>query len=188
MIIIVDIDNVLNNLAEKTIELYNALSDKNIQMSDITTYNFSECLPQEDANGITELFKKQGLWSSLTPLSDSQWGLKALVNMGHKIYLATATHPENFAWKVEWIAKYYPFIEDKDIIRIINKSLLKCDIMIDDCLDNLTSSICDRICFDYPWNRDVSKDFAYDIMRAYNWKDIVDIIDNMERKNKEWEK
>lgn len=185
MIIAVDIDNVLNNLAEKTLEFYNALSDKNIQMSDISTYNFAECLPQKEADGITELFKKYELWDSLTPLSDSQWGLKALVNMGHEIYLATATHPENFAWKVEWIEKYYPFIDTRNIIRIVNKSLLKCDVMIDDCLDNLIGNMCERICFDYPWNRDASKDFAYDVIRVYNWKDIIDMIDNIERKDEE---
>lgn len=188
MIVVVDIDNVLNNLTEKTIELYNTLSSKNIQMSDIITYNFANCLPQEDADGITELFKKRELWSSLTPLADSQWGLKTLMNMEYEVYLATATHPENFAWKVEWIEKYYPFINTHNIIRIVNKSLLKCDVMIDDCLDNLTGNICERICLDYPWNRDASKDCAYDILRAYSWKDIIDIINNIERKNKEWEK
>ena len=188
MIICVDIDNVLNNLTEKTIELYNALSDKNIQMSDITTYSFAECLPQEDADAIIELFQKQELWDALSPLSDSQWGLKTLLNTGHEIYLATATHPDNFAWKVAWIEKQYPFIDTHNIIRIVNKNLLKCDVMIDDCLDNLIGNMCERICFDYPWNRDDSKDFAYDVIRVYNLKDITNIINDMERKDREWEK
>jgi 5'(3')-deoxyribonucleotidase len=188
MIIAVDIDNVLNDLAEKTINLYNEISGNNIQMSDITTYDFNECVPPEDADAIVELFKKQELWDSLMPLTDSQAGLKTLVNMGHEIYLATATHPENFMWKVEWIKKYYPFINTDNIIRIINKGLLKCDVMIDDCLDNLISNMCNRICLDYPWNRQADKEFAYDIVRVYNWKDIVNIINKLERKEKEWEK
>ena len=70
----------------------------------------------------------------------------------------------------------------------MDKSLLKCDIMIDDCLDNLTSNICERICLDYPYNRDASRDYAYDIYRAHNWRDIVSIINEIERKIKEWEK
>ena len=39
MIICVDIDGVLNNLMEKTLELYNTRNNKNIQMSDIKTYD-----------------------------------------------------------------------------------------------------------------------------------------------------
>lgn len=188
MIIVVDIDGVLNDLMFKTLDLYNLRNNTNIKLTDITTYNFADCLPQQDADGIIELFKEKELWDSLMPLTDSQAGLKTLVNMGHEIYLATATHPENFMWKVEWIKKYYPFIDTDNIIRIINKGLLKCDVMIDDCLDNLISNICDRICLDYPWNRQADKEFAYDIIRVYNWKDIVNIINKLERKEKEWEK
>ena len=59
MMLCVDCDNVLNNLTEKTLELYNSQSGKNIQMSDIISYNFYECLPQEDADGIVSLFKEK---------------------------------------------------------------------------------------------------------------------------------
>lgn len=188
MIICVDIDNVLNNLAERTLALYNEASGKNIQISDITAYRFDECLSNEDANGLIELFSQQELWESLVPLFDSQWGLKTLVNSGHEVYLATATHPENFAWKIEWVKKYYPFIRTNNVIRIVNKGLLRCDLMVDDCLDNLISNMCHRVCLDYPWNRDATKEFAYDIVRAYNWQDIVNIINTIERKDEEWEK
>ena len=69
----------------------------------------------------------------------------------------------------------------------MDKSLLKCDVMIDDCLDNLISNICERICLDYPWNQSKEKDFVYSIYRAKSWKDIVNIINDIERKDKEWE-
>ena len=71
----------------------------------------------------------------------------------------------------------------------MDTSLLKCDVMIGDCLDNLAGgNICEKICLDYPYNRDTSKDYAYDIYRANNWRDIVYIINDIERKIKEWEK
>ena len=65
MIIMCDLDAVLNDLIPKTLSLYNSRTGKNIQASDITTYNFSECLSEEDANGIIELFKEKELWDSL---------------------------------------------------------------------------------------------------------------------------
>ena len=69
----------------------------------------------------------------------------------------------------------------------MDKSLLNVDILVDDCMDQLTKSICERVVLDYPWNRNENKDMVYDIYRAYCWKDIVNIINKIERKNKEWE-
>jgi 5'(3')-deoxyribonucleotidase len=188
MIIVCDIDSVLNDLIPKTLALYNSRTGKKIRLSNITTYKFYECLPQEVADGICELFKEKELWDSLEPAHDSQWGLKTLINNGHEVYLATATLPENLPWKVQWIKKYFPFIDTQNIICIQNKGLLKCHIMIDDCLDNLTSNICERIVINHPWNQNKTKEYVYDIHRAYSFKDVVNIIKKIERKDMEWEK
>lgn len=186
MMLCVDCDNVLNNLTEKTLELYNSQSGKNIQMSDIISYNFYECLPQEDADGIVSLFKEKELWDSLEPIKDSRWGIKALIEKGHKVVFATATHECNFEWKCQWMKEKFPMISIDDIIRISDKSLLRADIMIDDCLEQLTRSSCDRICLDYPYNRNDEKDFIYDIKRAYDWVDIIKFVEEIERREEEW--
>ena len=186
MILCVDCDNVLNNLTEKTLELYNSQSGKNIQMSDIISYNFSECLPQEDADGIVSLFKEKELWDSLEPIKDSRWGIETLMNLGHRVIFATATHECNFEWKCQWLKKYFPIINTDDIVRIIDKSLIRADVIIDDCLEQLVGSCCERICFDMPWNQNKEKDFIYDIYRMYSWTDIINIINDIERKNEEW--
>ena len=186
MIIVCDIDCVLNNLIEQALHIYNSRSCKNIRQSDITSYNFFECLSEDDANGIMSLFKEKELWDSLTPIKDSEWGLQTLIHKGHRVCLATATDPTNFQWKIDWLKKYFPFVNADSVIRIVDKSLLRADIMIDDCLDNLIGNICERICLDYPWNRSDSKDYAYDIYRAKNWIDIVNIINDIERKDEEW--
>jgi 5'(3')-deoxyribonucleotidase len=183
-----DIDGILNDLTAKALMLYNSRNNKNIHLSDITAYSFSECLPREDADGICELFKDKELWDSLDPLPGSQKGLRTLINNGHNVYLATATLPENFQWKIEWLKKYFSFLCADNVIRITNKGLLKCDVMIDDCIDNLTSNLCERVVLDAPWNRNKTKDTVYDIKRAHNWNEIVKIINDLERKNKEWEK
>lgn len=186
MTIVCDVDDVLNDLSQKVVELYNARSGKNLQVSDITSYNFSECLPQEDADALCALFQEKELWDSLEPIPGSQNGLKKLIQQGHKVYLATATHYKNFAWKMEWLNKHYSFFDHKNVIRIIDKSLLKTDVMIDDCLDNLINNVCERICIDKPWNRSSLKDYTYDIYRVSNWNEIPNVINDFERKSKEW--
>lgn len=188
MIIMCDVDNILNSLAERTIEIYNSRNNKNIQVSDIVSYNFYDCLPKEDADGIVSLFKEKSLWDSLRPLEGSQNGLKQLIKKGHRVYLATATDPINFEWKMAWIKQYYPFIPDDNVIRIMDKSLLKCDVLIDDCLDNLISSSTERVTLDYPWNHNELKDYAYGIRRAYNWSDINNIINDIDKEMKKWER
>ena len=188
MIICVDIDATLNDLIDKTLEMYNMTYGKNIQIDDITTYHFCDCLTQEDAQGLEALFKEKKLWDSLRPLPGSQSALKQLIKKGHQIYLATATDPINFSWKIDWLKRYFSFIPSDNVIRIMDKSLLKCDILIDDCLDNLTSVFCERITLNYPWNQSRSKEIAYDIKRAFSWGDIIDIVNTIEREMKEWER
>lgn len=187
MTIVVDVDNILNNLTERALSIYNKRYGKSIQITDITAYNFHDCMQAEDADAIVELFQEKELWDSLSPLSGSQKGLKRLIDCGHDIYLATATHPNNFVWKVEWLKKYFPFISPSRIIRIVNKGLLTCDIMVDDCLGNLMTCSCHRVTIDYPWNRDKNKSYVYDIHRAKSFSEVVDIINTIERKeNEEW--
>ena len=188
MIIVCDIDNCLNDLMAKTLTLYNSCNGKNIQLSDITTYNFSGCLPKEDVDGICALFKEKELWDSLIPLPKAQKVLQQLVNEDHQVYIATATDPINFNWKCAWMESHFPFIPTDNIIRISNKGLLKCDVLIDDSMEQLINSVSERICFDYYWNRNSEKDYVYDIYRAKNhWNDVINIIRTIERKDRIWE-
>ena len=187
MRICVDIDDILCNLVQAGLELYNSKSNKNIQPSDLTSYYLHKCLPSDEADAILEIFNGKEIFQHLKPVPDSQWGLETLINQGHQVFLATATPYHAFASKVDWVCKYFPYVSYKNIICIKDKSILNCDVMIDDNLDNLTKNICERIVLDAPWNRDKNKDFVYDIYRAHNWKDIVKAINNIERKEREWE-
>lgn len=186
MIICVDCDNVLNNLTDKALELYNLRSGNNIKLEDITTYSFYDCLSMKDADEIISLFKEKELWDSLSPLPGAQNVLSKLVKTGHIIYIATATNPCNFEWKVNWLAKYYDFIPENNIIRIVNKSLLRADILIEDSLDNIKNSFCEPICLDYPWNQNSSMDYIFDIHRIKSWYEIEDVINNIEEENRKW--
>ena len=143
MIIMCDLDGILNNLVPKTLDIYNATTGSNIQMSDITKYHLTECLSEEDANNIYKLWGQKILWDSLEPLPDAQWGIETLLNTGHKVFIATATYCEQFDWKLSWMQQHFPMIDTKHIIRINDKSLLRGDVLIDDNIDNLANSCCE---------------------------------------------
>lgn len=77
-----DCDEVLNNLIEKTLELYNARHSTQLAFDSFTEYDFYKCLPFEDAEELTAMFLKKELWDSLSPAPDSQWGVKNLLIVG----------------------------------------------------------------------------------------------------------
>lgn len=187
MRICVDIDDILCDLVPAGLALYNAKTNKNIQPSDISLYYLHECFSAEEADAILEIFNGEEIFKHLKPVKDAQWGLETLINQGHNVFLATATPYHTFASKVDWVCKHFPYVSPRSIICIKDKSVLNCDVMIDDNLDNLTKNVCERIVLDCPWNRDKNKDFVYGIHRAHSWKDIIKIISEIERKEKEWE-
>lgn len=187
MIICVDWDCVLNNLMDKTLEIYNAQSGKNIQMSDLTSYNFYDCLDKEDADGIMRLFKNKTMWDALTPVQGSKDGLRKLLDAGHRVYVVTATATENWPWKISWFKKHFPFFNVDNIVRMIDKSLFKCDIMIEDNYDQLVKNkLCHKIIFNYPWNADEDKDWVHGTYRCNNWGEIVDAVNKIKEEVETW--
>lgn len=187
MIIACDWDNIINNLTEKVLEIYNTQNGKNIQISELTSYNFYDCLAKEDADGIVKLFKNKTMWDSLVPIEGSRDGLQKLIDAGHRVYLVTATAPENFNWKIQFLKKHFPFFNSDNVIRLMDKSLMKCDVLIEDCTDQLIKhKLCYRVCLDYPWNRN-TKDFTYGIYRCKNWNEILEAVNKIEKEIKKYE-
>ena len=184
----IDFDSTLFPTMEKVIDIYNKNHNTSIDVSQITMYNLHDNFPADVADVLIELFVYKDVYSSLQPYKGAIRAVKALAEQGHEIYVATSTDVRNMEWKEELLQKHFPFIPKKNLIRIHNKALLNVDVIVDDRLDNLKSTFADRICFDQPWNRDESADFAYDIYRINHWGEIINVINTIERKNKEWEK
>ncbi len=186
--IAIDFDSTLFPTMERVIELYNKRHSTSLDMSQITMYNLHDNFPADVADELIELFVEKELYSSLQPYKGAIRAVKALAEQGHEIYIATSTDVRNMEWKEELLQKHFPFIPKKNLIRIHNKSLLNVDVLVEDKLDNLKSTFADRICFDQLWNRDEEADWVYSIYRIHYWGEIINIIQNIERKDKEWEK
>ena len=186
--IAIDFDSTLFPTLEKVIEIYNGQHNDTLQLSQITTYSFYECLDQSIADELLELFCDKEAYNNLLPYKGAVKSVKTLVEQGHEVYIATSTDVRNMEWKEELLQKHFPFIPKNNLIRIHNKALLNVDVMIEDKMENLTQTFASRICYDQPWNRDAGKDFAYSVYRVHHWGEIINIINEIERKNKEWKK
>jgi 5'(3')-deoxyribonucleotidase len=70
-------------------------------------------------------------------------------------------------------------VPKKNIICIGNKGLLNCDVLIDDCVDNLLANkLCNRVLFDCCWNQHVHDD-VHLITRVHNWDEIIKVVDEI---------
>lgn len=186
--IAIDFDSTLFPTMEKVIELYNKKHGTQLDMSQITTYNLHDSFETSVADELIELFVEKSVYDRLRPYDGAIRAIKLLAEQGHEIYIATSTDVRNMEWKEHLLQKHFPFIPKHNLIRIHNKSLLDVDVLIEDNIDNLTQTFVYRICFDQLWNRNEHKDYAYDIARISHWSEVVNIINNIERKEKEWKK
>lgn len=186
--IALDFDETLFPTLEKVIEIYNRRHGTNIELSQITTYSLYDSFEQTVADEFVELFVDKEVYSSLQPYKGAVRSVKAMIEQGNEVYVATSTDVRNMEWKEELIQKHFPFIPKKNLIRIHDKSLLNVDVLVEDKLDNLKNTFADRICFSQPWNQNERADWVYGIYRIHHWGEILNVINTIERKNREWEK
>lgn len=181
MIIACDVDNVLNNLTESVLKVYNADHNDNLKIKDIKSYGIEEYVKPEFKKGFPSLFLDKRVWKGISVMPGCVEVLKKWHDNGHEIYFVTATNTENMHKKAEWLQRTFPFMDvRKNLICMQKKQMLSgnIDILIDDCIDNLDNGKYHSIVFDYPWNQDEYRvpgsPFNYRFLshRAYNWEDV----------------
>ena len=189
MITLVDIDNILNNFTETCLYLYNHDKGTSFNVSNILQYDITESLHITNK----EEFRQNYLCNSTVvdycrPLPEAPKYLEKITKLS-QVYLVTARDWTQLTNIQAWVSKFYPFIKDNQIIRCQDKSMVRGDILIDDCLDNLVSFPGGKIVLDYPWNRYSVEDYDMDIplvpdltnfiFRTTDWKHIYQTIKTM---------
>lgn len=183
MIVACDFDNIICDLHKTVVEIFNKRYKTNYTFEDFHDYDIENCLPVKEATAMKKLYVESGIYKHVTPIAGAQDGLKKIMNMGHQIYIVSDSSPKIYNEKCEWIKHFLPFIDESHIVAMKHKHLFKCDVLIEDNMQNLLASpYCDKICLDYPWNRAVHEDYIYDIYRCQNWKQIIDAVNKINEK------
>lgn len=178
-IIAVDCDNVICNLQEVVIELFNKRYNAHYTMEDFTEYDVMNVLPTQDGIVMRDMYGEHGLYEKVKPYSGASECLQKLINSGHNVYFVTDAIPKTYGEKVEFIKRYFPFIDESHIVCMKHKHMFMADVLIEDNLSNLlASSYYHRICYNQPWNQS-KKDWIYDIHRCYNWEDVVAAVNKI---------
>ena len=186
MIINVDIDNTVNDFAQKVISVYNKLYNESIQYDDVVDYDFKQ-LTKIPRSCLEELFfQNDHFFEELEPIQDSVNQIQRLVNDGHKIKFVSAADYSIVKSRVDFVKKYFPYLDVNDsLILTKDKQFLWADFVIDDCPKNLknVNRNCRFILFDSPWNRHIrAEDWVANprnldkYVRCSNWEQVVDVI------------
>lgn len=170
--ILCDIDGVVDNLVECILEKYNEKYHDNLQIKDITQYDMNKFTKPECENVMLE-FCNDDTISRMLPLEGSVEAVTKLMEK-HNFYFVTSTYPQNVGYKHEWLKRFFPLYNEKNLIVAYNKEVIRGDILIDDCASNMSNNVEMNLLYNQPWNMEVQtiKNFR----RVYSWENILDYI------------
>lgn len=173
----IDIDNVINNLAEILLKVFNEDTGQNVKLSDIKSYYIERWVDSKYSDKITALFADKRVWKQISLVDNCRNFIQKLVEDGHRIIFVTATDPSNIAKKFSWLSRNFPFIDIKrNLVMIHTKQLLsELDVLVDDYENNLIDGNYSKILLNYPWNNGIN-DERYGIIRCNDWREIYNEI------------
>ena len=178
--IMVDMDDVITTGG--FLHLINEYLKTNYTEDDFESFYMQDIVPNKDE--FFKWFKTHNMYDycSLTP---NVYEVLEKLSKNYEIFIVTSYIIRDIIkdtafllpQKYEFLINTFPFINPNNIIFLGNKSVLNCDIKIDDRIDNLDGAKT-KILFTAWHNKNISKDElnSKSIKRANNWKEIENIF------------
>lgn len=170
--ILFDMDDVLADFVGEIIRRFNIKTSQNRSVEECTSWYMENIFGQE----IMNIIREDGLFEELNVKNDAVEVMQRLIKGGkYDIFIVTASTPEAYKEKMNWLKKFMPFFPQHRVIPCCEKSAIWGDLLIDDRLKNLYDyeKIGDCIVYDMPHNR---KDNTFH--RVYCLKDVEEYIEN----------
>lgn len=152
---------------------------------DVKGYYMQDLIPKEKMEDWKKFYIKYNLYDYVDFLDNAYEVMEKLSNY-YELYILTAyVHRdvpefsgEILKQKYNWLYKELPFISPNNYIFTNDKSIINCDIRIDDKLSNLMGLAETRILFDSYHNKSHTAEElkSSGVIRANGWKDIEKIL------------
>lgn len=146
-------------------------------------FSYEECkwgfvhLPQEEREYAISFFNNPNFFANLPLRENSKKFVQEMVRRGHQLVFVTAAYTGCMTTRGEEIMKNFPDIPPCNIIITGRKDLVKLDILFDDSMKNIKSSIATLpVVVDQPWNQGYR---GY--VRVKDGLDYISIVDLVER-------
>lgn len=154
-----DFDGVINDLPIKWTEWLSNYYDLYVEEENIKHYNMSLNFPSLSLNQILEPLTKAEFWDTVDYNSGINFNeqfsrYQTLTDM--RILIVTATSPETWGVKYEHCLKrLLPDFPVENIILTSRKDLIKCDVLIDDHIENLKETSAYKVLVDASYNKNI---------------------------------
>ncbi len=177
MIIGVDVDSVVADLHSVWISRYNKDYNDNLSLegTEITDWDTSKFVKRECGVKIYDYLKDPTLYDDILPVEDSLDIIDQIKeDFNSRIIYITSTPIETPGVKFNWLVRH-GFLKEKELHNYYecrDKSLIACDILLDDRYENARDAFNLGVLFTRPWNK------KYDY--KYRVKDWLQFYNNLE--------
>jgi 5'-nucleotidase len=179
MIIAVDVDNTVAELATPWLQWYNKEYDQHMCIDDWTDWDIEQFTPV--GTRIYDFIKMKGIYANILPERGARDGIARLKDLDARIIYVTHSTEEVYGEKYFWL-KAWNFIQGQDdYIECKDKTLVRADVLIDDNFRNVHLFNGLGILFDQPWNGKycyARRMFGWSDIRVIQW--IIDYIEQKE--------
>jgi Uncharacterized protein conserved in bacteria len=182
MNIMIDLDNVI--CFSGRLNMINEFLSSNYSYEDARGYFLQDLIPTEKQKEFVEWYKTKNQYD-YAELLDNSVEVIELLNTKFNIYICSDyIFRDNIEFsgniaknKFVFITKHLPFLNPKNIIFLAKKSLLNCDVKIDDSIDNLEGAK-HKFLFNAFHNQDISNHELVEkgIIRVNNWLELKEIL------------
>lgn len=166
LLIGVDVDDVVLNLMDNWLSIYNHDFNDNLKKEQVTDWDVSRFVHPLAKTRIYEYLENGLIFSNSKPVEGALNGIHILKSLGYRIIYITATNPSDI--KFEWLSRNGFIDESDDFVVAKDKSLIRASMLIDDNYDNVSSFLGIGVLMNQPWNAK----FRWS-RRIDNWDDFI---------------
>ena len=137
MRILVDMDEIVVNLLDEWIRIYNREWDDNLMVDDIDAWDTHKFVKPACGKQIYQILKRPGLFDYLPPHAGAIDAITTLVAAGHDVRFATAPpSADSCRGKIEWVKRHFahPDFGMSQVLMLHDKNWLapSVDVLVDD--------------------------------------------------------
>lgn len=175
-VVLLDFDDVLFDFLGTVNKKYNSITNQDVKLDDYKSWDLSEV---GDVHVYMNIIKDPNLWREMPEKDGAMEVVQRLINDGRwNVLICTAcTTLEEYIVKVGLIEEKIPGFDTSKILNVVDKHLIRGDIIVDDKVDNLDK--CSRydmkcVLMDMPHNK---KCETY--QRIYSLKELPDMLEEL---------
>lgn len=173
--ICIDMDDTIEDLLTAWLTWLNTKYGYSVSSDQVTVWGMEKLYPTLTYTQIFEPLSDKAFWRTVKPLPEAQQYLQKLIDAGQDIYIVTSAKYDTVRPKIEeCLLKYFPMIDYHKIIIAYNKQMIKCDILIDDGIQNLINGDYYKILVDAPYNQNIPE--GLNCKRVFSWAEIYQTI------------